>query len=197
MTCENRKDELSEHCEVLSRNQIEDLPKTLIRQIGRAKNMIYFARTRLELLRQHNRFDVDVSDQGMLILYEHLMNGTFVPQIPWKSKYVRYLMEHHWLGMMLTNDECSASEVIGFAEKRVRCSKIIEGIEKEHQIRSKARPTQRWNEGHEEFVSLKEQASAVWIDDLKDQLRVAVADELHWYNTLHKHGHSNLFHFAH
>lgn len=186
MNCENRKDELSEHCEFLARKQISKIPKTLVRQITRAKNMIHYAQERLIQLRTApTSFQVDLSDDGMKRIYEQICNGTFTPAIQWQVGYCRVLLEYNWLGRIVV-ERRSPSEILIYAAKRAAAQKSLELVEHEHRIKV----SERWKDDCAEYQQHVVQAEEFWINDLKDDLRSAVATELHWLNTLHKHGHS-------
>lgn len=189
MNCENRKDELSEHLEFLSKNQIEELPMTIIRQITRAENMIYYGQSRLTELRSQCPFDIDMRDEAMTRLYKQIQTDCFFPKTPWEVGYVRLLMEYNWLGSLLTLDH-NPNMLMQFASKRAATLRQIEVHEKEQKIKVTATISQRWKDTDNSYIVRVEQAKACWIDDLKELLRAAVAVELHWYNTLHKHGHS-------
>lgn len=190
MNCENRKDEFSEHCEFLAKKQIAALPSTLTRQIARAKNMMHFGQERLNLLRQHNPFQIDVGNESMKALEVEIRSGVFLPEKPWQVLYVRFLLEYNWLGTLLTQEVYNPTEITQFAALRASLLKQIQQIEKEHNITVNGRTSQRWTSITPQFVETKQISEGVWVDDTKERLRSAVATELHWMNTLHKHGHS-------
>jgi len=192
MNNENRKDELAEHCEFLSRRQIHKLPNTLIRQIARAKNMINFGQHRLTLMRDQCPFRIALDDPAMNLVYDQIRKGEYLPRTVWQVVYVKLLLEFHWLGDLLLENARTQGEILAFAAKRHATTQAMETIEVENNIRVNLTPSERWQPYDDQFLNYERDAKAFWIDDLKEQLRGAVASELHWLNTLHKHGHSKI-----
>jgi len=188
MSNENRKDELAEHCEFLSRKQIHNLPHTLIRQIARAKNMINFGTHRLNQMRDQCPFALALDDNAMKITYNQIRRGEYLPRVLWQVEYVKLLLESQWLGSLLLENGRTQNEILAFATRRHTTTRALEAIETLHT----AGPTGRWQPAEDQFVQYERDAKVFWMDDLKEQLRGAIAAELHWLNTLHKHGHSRI-----
>jgi len=190
MNNENRKDELAEHCEFLSRKQIHNLPNTLICQIARAKNMINFGQQRLNQMRDQCPFHLALDDDAMKLIYNQIRRGEYLPRTAWEVEYVKLLLEFHWLGSLLLETARTQADILVFAAKRHATARALEAIELQHSIRAAATPSERWQPDDAHFLNHEDDAKVFWINDLKEQLRGAVAAELHWLNTLHKHGHS-------
>lgn len=194
MTNHNRKDELAEHCEILSKNQIAKLPETLQRQVARAKNMWYFGDLRLRELRRRNPYPALVlDDDAMDSLYTEIQSDVFVRQREWKPTYLRHLMEYDWLRELQQQDQWAPAELLVIAGSRATSLKVIEGIEKVRKIRANAIPTQRWLHSDPIYDEFKERARNMWLDDTIEAVRVSVAKELHWRSMLNDHGHSKAF----
>lgn len=193
MTNHNRKDELAQHCEFLSKNQIIKLPETFDRQIARAKNMCFFGDTRLRALRLRNPYaDLALHDEAMEHLYQEIQGDGFVQQREWKPLYVRYIMEYDWLRELLLQDHWSQADLIMFSNKRASVLKLMEAIEKANNIRAKATPSQRWSLDNQLHNEHHQNARNLWLDELTGAIRASVTKELHWRGMLNDHGHSKI-----
>ena len=151
--------------------------------------MQHFEQSFINQLRAANNFVIDLSDQAKEELHLRIRSDTFVPARLWQTQYVRLLLESHWLGGLLATNDHTTQEFLIFAVRRASTLKAIESLEIANNLRVNARPSQRWTTEDQSFLDRKALAESCWIDDLKEDLRTAAATELHWLNTLRRHGH--------